>query len=133
MADIRFHCVICGNGLEITSDLAGGVMECPSCLRVVPVPSLLTCPYEDAGCQPALPPDVLAIEIKFRCATCATKLRLDARWEGRMVTCPVCTTEIRVPEWSRPSRPPAGPAVTPLSAAEIEFLSGPIALSEAGA
>ena len=127
MADLRFHCVICGMRLEITSDFAGGVMECPSCLRVVPVPTLLTRPHENAGCVDALPPGILSIEIKILCGTCDTKIRLDARMEGQTVTCPICLAEIRVPEWSRAPGAAARPAVTTLSAAEIEFLSASVA------
>ena len=107
----------------MTSSLAGGVIECPSCLRVVPVPSLFTRPHEDAGCLAALPRGILALEIKILCGHCQRKLRLDAQLEGRMVTCPVCRTEIRVPEWSRPPVSMAPRNAGTLSAAEIEFLS----------
>ena len=129
MSDIRFHCVICGNGLKIPSELSDGLMECSTCSRVVPVPLPFTRPHQEAGCLPALPRDILALEIKILCATCDTRIRLDARWEGRTVTCPVCSTEIRVPEWSRPPRTTARPAVLPLSTEEIEFLSAPVALA----
>ena len=129
MSDIRFHCVICGNGLEISPELADGLMECAKCGRVVPVPTPVTRPHGQAGFLPALPPEILAIEIKIRCGACDRKIQLDARWEGRMVTCPVCSKEIRVPEWSRPPRAAARPAVLPLSAEEIEFLSAPVAVA----
>ena len=129
MADIRFHCVICGHGLEIASELADGLMECSNCARVVPIPSPFTRPHGEAGFLPALPPDILAIEIKIRCGTCERKIQLDARWEGRVVTCPVCAKEIRVPEWSRPPRAAARSAVMPLSAEELEFLSAPVAVA----
>ena len=125
MADIRFHCVICGHGLEIAAELADGLMECSKCSRVVPIPSPITRP----GFLPALPADILAIEIKIRCGSCERKIQLDARWEGRTVTCPVCAAEIRVPEWSRPPRAAARPAAMPLSAEELEFLSAPVAVA----
>ena len=127
MADAGFHCVNCGLRLEMTSALVGGVMECPGCLRVVPVPALFTRPREDAGCLPALPPGILALEIKILCGHCDRKLRLDAQLEGRMVTCPVCHAEIRVPEWSRAPVSAAPRNVAALSAAEIEFLSATVA------
>ena len=129
MPDIRFHCVICGNGLEISSELADGLMECSTCARVVPIPAPFTRPHEEAGCLPALPHDILALEIKIRCGSCDRKIQLDARWEGRTVTCPVCAKEIRVPHWSRPPRTAARPAMLPLSAEEIEFLSAPVAVA----
>ena len=127
MADPGFHCVICGTRHEITSDFAGRVMECPNCLRIVPVPSLFTQPHEEAGCVAALPEGILAVEIKILCGTCDRKLRLDARLEGKMVTCPICSTQIRVPEWSRPPGSGTRGKVTALSAAEIEFLSATVA------
>ena len=102
-------------------------MECPNCLRVVPVPSLITRPHENAGCPPALPRDILAVEIKILCGICDSKIRLDARLEGQMITCPVCATQIRVPEWSRPPGSGAGGNAAALSAEEIEFLSAPVA------
>lgn len=114
--------------METSSDLAGGVMECSKCSRFVPVPSLMSCSHGDAGCLPALPPDILALDMKILCSTCDTRIELDARWEGRMVTCPICGTEFRVPHWSLPSRPAVRTAATPLSADEIEFLSAPVAV-----
>ena len=113
--------------LEIASAFQGGVMECPACLRVVPVPSLVTLPHEDAGCPAALPQGILAIEIKILCGTCDTKIRLDARLEGQTVTCPICSTDIRVPQWSRPPGSLPRSNATALSADEIEFLSAPVA------
>ena len=126
MDDLRFHCVICGSPLKIASSLSGGVMECPHCLRVVPIPSPLSFPHENVECLPVLPPDILAVEIKILCGKCETKIRLDARMEGYRVTCPVCSAAIRVPMWSRPATAPSRPAATPLSAAEIEFLSATV-------
>ena len=122
---LRFHCVICGNPLEIASSLAGAVMECQSCLRVVPIPSLLSFPHEKVSLLPVLPPDILAVEIKILCGKCDSKLRLDARLEGTLVTCPACAAEVRVPLWSR-SRQSSHAAPTSLSAAEIEFLSATV-------
>lgn len=127
MAEHGFHCVNCGMRLEITSDLAGGVMECSGCLHVVPVPSFFTRPHEDAGCVAALPTGILSIEIKILCGICDTKIRLEGRLEGKMVTCPVCSSQIRVPEWSRPAGVIKRGNVTALSAEEIEFLSAPVA------
>ena len=123
MADLAFHCVNCGKRSEITSDLAGGVMECESCLRIVPVPTLFTRPHEDAGCVPALPDGILSLEIKILCGECGTKIRLDARLEGQLVTCPICSAQIRVPGWSRPRFSISRKSEPMLSADEIEFLT----------
>lgn len=127
MADLGFHCVNCGERLEITSDLAGGVMECSRCLHVVPVPALFTRPYEDAGCVPALPEGILSVEIKILCGSCESKIRLDGRLEGKVVTCPVCSSQILVPEWTCARDAVARQKLTALSAEEIEFLSATVA------
>ncbi len=119
---LRFHCVICGKPLEIASSLAGAVIECQSCLRIVPIPSLLSFPHEKVSLLPVLPRDILAVEIKILCGRCQSKLRLDARLEGTLVTCPACAAEVRVPLWSQSPKPPGATPVS-LSAAEIEFLS----------
>ena len=126
MDDLRFHCVICGKALEIASGLAAGVMECPACLRVVPIPSPLSFPREKVRCLPVLPPDILAVDIKILCGTCRTKIRLDARLEGSRVTCPICASDVPVPMWSRPSPEQPAPRASSLSAAEIEFLSASV-------
>ncbi len=99
-------------------------MECPACLRVVPIPAPLTFPHEKVAGIPVLPRDVLALEMKILCPSCDNKLRLDARLEGQSVTCPVCSAKIAVPLWSRPATASASPQIAALSAAEIEFLSG---------
>ena len=125
MDDLHFHCVICGNSLRIASGLADGVMECPRCLRVVPIPSPLNFPHEKASRHPVLPRDILAVEIKILCEKCKTKIRLDARLEGYEIICPGCTTGFRVPMWSGTARE-AAPKVTTLSAAEIEFLTASV-------
>jgi len=46
------------------------------------------------------PPEVLAMEVKFLCTSCKSRLGADARWEGRGVICPVCGDRTRVPRWS---------------------------------
>jgi hypothetical protein len=71
--------------------------------------------------MPVLPPDILAMEIKFHCNVCRTRLQIDARAEGSLVPCPRCRAETRVPEWSRA---PAAivPPVVQLDADEIGYL-----------
>ena len=128
MGDFRFYCVICGNSLKVDSGLAGGVMECASCLRVVPIPSPLTFPHEKAGSLPVLPPDILAVEIKILCGKCFAKIRVDARLEGYRVNCPDCAAELRVPMWSRPAAS-SRPEIAPLSAEEIAFLTSSVELA----
>jgi hypothetical protein len=126
MDNLRFHCVICGNVLEIASGLASGVMECPTCLRVVPIPAPLSFPREKVRCLPVLPPDILAVDIKILCGKCFSKIRLDARLEGTRVTCPICAADVPVPMWSLLPPESPGSRVSPLSAEEIEFLSASV-------
>ena len=123
MDDFRFHCAICGNSLQITSLFAEGVMECPKCLRVVPIPGPLNFPHETVNSLPVLPPGILAVDLKILCEKCKTKIRLDARLEGYEIRCPNCASEFRVPVWSRPAAA-ARARDSALSAEEIDFLSG---------
>ena len=111
------------------AESAGRVIECPACRHVVPVPARLPQPGNSTGCLPLLPPDVLALEVKFACPGCAAKLRIDARLEGEAVDCPKCGQTARVPHWSAPAvgvGPRAVDRTAELSAAEIEFLSSPL-------
>ena len=124
---LRFHCVICGAALETTACLPGQVTECSSCLRVVPVPSRVSFPREKVECLPVLPREILSVEIKILCGHCDSKIRLDARLEGQRIKCPVCAASVDVPMWSRPPGATRATPATPLSAAEIEFLSSSVA------
>ena len=136
MPTIRFFCVICGTALKATTDTPTGVVECHSCARHVPVPVLANAPGHAAGCAPVFPPEVLALELKFLCTSCQSRLGADARWEGRGVICPVCGDRTRVPRWSgvaewprtaetaQKTRAPGIPDAT-LSSEEIAFLTHP--------
>ena len=133
MPTIRFFCVICGTALKRTTDTPTGVVECHSCARHVPVPRLADAPGLSARCAPAFPPEILAVEVKFLCTSCQSRLGADARWEGRGVICPVCGDKTQVPRWSRVSQWPraeagakgTGSADATLSSEEIAFLSSP--------
>ena len=85
-------------------------------------------------------PVVLAIEIKFLCPACDSKLRTDVRMAGRRTHCTVCGHPLTVPspaaagagkgvreDGDRPSMGTAGePSVAGvLSAHEVAFLTGP--------
>ena len=120
MPDLAFHCVVCGRKLHTSAEPAGGVVECPHCLRVVPVPALVTPDF--LPCAPvAFPSEILSVEMKFLCVKCDAKLEVDVRMENRNVACPKCAAAIRVPRL----RPEARLAASPLlSLAETEFLSG---------
>lgn len=122
MTSTHFFCANCGVGLTVGAESAGRTIECPGCRRTVPVP------HPTRGCLPILPPEVLALELKFLCPGCGAKLRIDARLEGDTVPCPKCAQATKVPRWSLPgdaiSQPRAG-RVVQLSTAEIEFLSSP--------
>ena len=120
MPDLAFHCVVCGRKLHTSAEPAGGVVECPHCLRVVPVPSLVSPDF--LPCAPvAFPPEILSVEMKFLCVKCDAKLEVDVRMENRNVACPKCAAAIRVPRLRTEARLAASPL---LSLAETEFLSG---------
>ena len=123
---LRFHCVICGTALETATSLPAQLTECANCLHVVPIPSRVSSPRENAECLPVLPQGILSVEIKILCAHCDSKIRLDARLEGQNISCPVCASSVQVPAWSRPPVAASEIAATPLSPAEIEFLSGSV-------
>jgi len=123
MADIHFFCALCGRGLTLSDKHAGELVECDGCQHVVPVPGFAPPKGGLRDWLPAFPPEILAVEIKFRCGACATKMRIDARWEGRRLKCPHCGTDGRVPTWSRAWI--AETALLPaLSSEEIAWLSG---------
>jgi hypothetical protein len=87
-----------------------------------------------------LPPEVLELSVTFACAVCHSRIRTDARWEGREIDCPDCGEATRIPRWSmvpswpRTSREEAAREPAPqlpidmnaaaLSIEEIEFLRG---------
>ncbi len=133
MPTIRFFCVICGTALKGTTDTSTSVVECHSCSRHVPVPMLADVSGSSAGAVPVFPPEILALEVKFLCNSCQSRLGADARWEGRGVICPVCGDKTQVPRWSRVSQWPRAEAgaKTPtlgnvtLSSEEIAFLTPP--------
>ena len=136
MPTIRFFCVICGTALEENTDSSTGVVECHSCARHVPMPHPANVPSPAAACVPVFPPEILAVEVKFLCTSCQSRLGADARWEGRGVVCPVCGDKTRVPRWSglphlphaaeiAPKAKAPGVAKATLSSEEIAFLSHP--------
>jgi DNA-directed RNA polymerase subunit RPC12/RpoP len=126
--DIAFYCVICGQILYASLDLAGGVAECPTCLSMAPIPPD-TCRRQArmrAGPK-FFPGAFLSIEIVYRCEACGKPFQADARWQGH--ECPQCAVEAPVPKWadapvtlSRASAPPRPMRLTP---DEVEFLTGP--------
>ena len=128
--------------MKASTELRDDIAECPNCARMVPMPKPVSIAGQTAGCAPVFPPEVLELEVKFLCTACNNRLRADARWEGRRVTCPVCTEKTRVPRWSdvaqwsrvsdesvpaaRAVGAPAEAAAVSLSREEIEFLSGAV-------
>ena len=124
----RFSCVTCGTALSQTTDAPTGGSQCRSCAFTFSVPNFTS--------MSVFPPEVLALEVKFLCTSCQSRLGADARWEGRGVICPVCGDKTRVPLWSSilprppaPDVPGSGKAMafsdTTLSTDEIAFLSEP--------
>lgn len=129
-----FFCVACGARLAFPANPANHVVECPSCSRFVQVPDGAGRAAAIGSPPITLPSGVIALEVKFLCGSCNTKLRVDARWEGLAVKCPVCSARLSVPLWSGvptkdapPRRAPAEAATTILSMAEVEFLAEPAA------
>lgn len=56
--------------------------------------------------------------LRFRCPECNRKLRIDARWVGRHVTCPQCGAPVNVPAPEAIPEPPPLPSLaTPYAAA----------------
>ena len=136
MSRLSFYCAVCGHSLTVGVEHAGKLAECPSCERLIPVPGWRPPPRAGAGCMGALAPALLAVDVKFLCPECRSKLKVDARWGGLTLPCPKCGTTVPVPQWhgdpgeivDEPRRSPevakatgATPMVT-LSADELAFL-----------
>lgn len=119
MSTNRFHCIQCGASLT-TGSRSEYFTKCSACQHVVPVPSEAA--LADGPAEMAFPKGVLELEMKFLCTSCGVKLGIDARWEGRSITCPKCNCSTEIPRWSlrRESKP--APSVV-LTADEVAFLS----------
>ena len=140
MSTIRFFCVICGTSLQASADSQYDLATCHSCTRYIPVPRPVNLPGKFTRFQPVLPPKVLELSVTFQCEACGSRLRADARREGRQISCPVCAGTTTVPRWSNvprwtPSpvsenvrvevpRPPILTDAATLSLDEINFLRG---------
>lgn len=137
MPTISFYCVICGTSLEASSDSQFDLIECHACTRYVPVPRPANLKGNFTKCQSVLPRRVLELSVTFHCMACDSRLRTDARWEGRRIACPDCGGKTEVPRWSTvpswPSPPelpmpekrrPIRMEAAVLSREEIEFLRG---------
>src|SRR6188472_599795 len=127
MNEIQFFCNVCGASLSARAKSAGGFCDCPHCRRVAPIPVSV----DHTG--PAYPPDILGIEIRFRCHCCGRKLRVDARNQGESFKCPACSGPTKVPCWSG-ALPPivaesplrVNEVLERLSAEECQFLCNPM-------
>lgn len=114
--------------MQIGAEHHGSVSECPACSRLMPVPPK---PADHPDEWPTLyPPNVIAVEIIFRCPACEARLSIDVSNAGTQVQCPPCKQTITVPQVTRPptSRRTETarvnlPLVARLSPQEIEFLS----------
>jgi hypothetical protein len=83
--------------------------------------------------DPEAPPqEIIALELKFLCRECATKLIIAVRWQGHRLKCPHCGARVVVPDCSEILRGKtqvgdAGAGLAPiaprLTSAEVEFLS----------
>ena len=127
MDEIQFYCIACGASLSAQAEKAGGSCECTRCRRPAPVPGR---PVS----KPLLPPEILAVEIKFLTSCCRSKVRVDASSQGQAFDCPVCKAHAWIPVWSgllagsAPGEKPAVPAQprVRLSAEECAFLTAPL-------
>src|SRR4051812_17518994 len=97
---IDFFCALCGSALAVSQEHAGGIVECPTCSRSIPVPGLLNRAAANGEYLPAFYPEILSVEISFVCPGCDRVLIADARYEGARFTCPKCAVESIVPHWS---------------------------------
>ena len=131
MSDFHFFCAICGEAMSAPPRAGGGLRECPSCLRVVPIPGYPTTPGGSSGCLGLYQPEILTVVMKFLCPGCEAKMSIDVRWEGKLSECPHCHLAFHVPMLSGPKivEPPARAALSSLSTEEIAFLSGHAALA----
>ena len=125
-SSIDFYCVLCGECLGVGLEMAGGVVECPKCARVVPVPGPLKGAASGAA-LPVFPRQVISVEISFICPECERVLVADARYAAAPFQCPKCTFSGHVPIWSRMdagSAPGNGVPALILTREEIELLTG---------
>lgn len=99
MSRLSFFCAVCGHSLIVEIEHAGSLAECPSCERIVPVPGWRPQRRAGAGCLGVLAPNLLGVDVKFLCPKCQTKLKVDARWGGTSLACPLCETTLTVPQW----------------------------------
>ena len=119
MSNICFHCIQCGASLTAGSR-SEHFTKCSACLHVVPVPSESA--VADGPSEMAFPKGVLELEMKFLCTSCGVRLGIDARWEGRSITCPKCNCSTEIPRWSQRRESKPAPSVV-LTADEVAFLS----------
>lgn len=134
MSDISFFCVLCGGKLTAQNAAAGGSLECVHCGEPVPIPG---------GSRSQPPgfnsPEILAVEIKFLCPGCGSRLGIDSSRGGEEIHCPPCGQPVTVPHLStsgqgREPRIPPQPdlerrKIHLLTNDEIAFLTTPITAS----
>jgi hypothetical protein len=113
MSVIEFFCAVCGQSLEVSGGLAGGVCKCPACTRVIPVPPVasLGAAAVEWPKSPAGP--IVGLEIKFLCPACRARLMTDARSGGQPVSCPKCGAGLAIPRLPDPVVIAAGAAPSP--------------------
>lgn len=119
MSTNRFHCIHCGASLT-TGSRSEHFTKCSQCQHVVPVPSEAS--VADGPAESSFPKGILELEMKFLCISCGVKLGIDARWEGRSITCPECNCSTEIPRWSQRGESIPAPKVV-LTADEVAFLS----------
>jgi len=97
MDNLSFSCVSCGHIMTIGREFSGARVECSECRQLTAVPGLRMGSVRKLDPEAVLPPEILGIEIKFRCEHCSSKLMSDFRWQGRTIDCPRCERRVQVP------------------------------------
>src|SRR6478735_1939317 len=100
MNEIEFYCSVCGASLSARAQSAGRYCVCPECRRVTPIP------VSPAPAFASYTPDLLGVEVRFRCHCCGRKLRVDccgrkirvdARSQGEALECSACSGPPKLP------------------------------------
>lgn len=98
MSELFFKCPHCGQEIEAPDDLAGTMINCPACDRMLRVPGEVA-PGADA-------------EMIFDCPTCGHGIDTPVGAAGLHLDCPKCGAKIQIPA---PKPAPAAPPPTPFN------------------
>ncbi|MEM7783039.1 MAG: hypothetical protein AAF623_06780 [Planctomycetota bacterium] len=80
-----FGCPKCQKPFQVSQEMAGQVVQCPSCAQTVEIPS-----NAFAGLSPATDP------IVFQCPFCTGKFGITSEMNGQQVACPHCQKVVQI-------------------------------------